>query len=39
MNVYVTFDLSSGEKYLRKFLTHDIIKDLYKNESLQILDD
>ncbi|CAF3316832.1 unnamed protein product [Rotaria socialis] len=33
------FDLSSGEKYLRKFLTDDVIRDLYTNESLQLLDD
>ncbi|CAF1484525.1 unnamed protein product [Rotaria sp. Silwood1] len=33
------FDLSSEEKYLRKFLTDDVIRDLYTNESLQLLDD
>ncbi|CAF4100212.1 unnamed protein product, partial [Rotaria sordida] len=33
------FDLSSGEKYLRKFLTDDVIRDLYTNQSLQLLDD
>ena len=30
--------MSSGEKYLRKFLTDDVIHDLYRNESLQLLD-
>ncbi|CAF2861687.1 unnamed protein product [Rotaria sp. Silwood2] len=34
-----SFDLSSEEKYLRKFLTDDVIRDLYTNESLQLLDD
>ncbi|CAF3875482.1 unnamed protein product [Rotaria sp. Silwood1] len=33
------FDLSSEEKYLRKFLTDDVIRDLDTNESLQLLDD
>jgi DNA-directed RNA polymerase II subunit RPB1 len=33
------FDLSSGEKHLRNFLTDGVIRDLYSNESLQLLDD
>jgi hypothetical protein len=33
------FDLLLGEKYLRQFLTDDVIRDLYTNESLQILED
>jgi hypothetical protein len=33
------FDLSLGEKYLRQFLTDDVMRDLYTNESLQILED
>ena len=33
------FDLSQGEKSLRKYFTDDVIRDLYKNESLEILDE
>lgn len=33
------FDLSSGEKHLRKYLTDDVIRDLSTNESLQLLED
>ncbi|CAF4361552.1 unnamed protein product [Rotaria sp. Silwood2] len=33
------FDLLAEEKHLRKFLTDDVIKDLYTDESLQLLDD
>ena len=33
------FDLSLGEKHLRKFLTDEVIRDLFNNESLQMLDD
>ena len=33
------FDLSQEEKTLRKHLTDDVIRDLYKNESLEILDE
>ncbi|CAF3626686.1 unnamed protein product [Rotaria sp. Silwood1] len=33
------FDLSSDEMYLRKFLTDDVIRDLYTDESLQLLND
>ena len=32
------FDLSVGEKSLRKFLTDDVIRDLYTNDSLQTLE-
>ena len=32
-------DLSAGEKALRKYLTDEVIRDLFSNESLQILDD
>ncbi|CAF2990482.1 unnamed protein product [Rotaria sp. Silwood2] len=33
------FDLSTEEKYLKKFLTDDVIRDLYTNESLELLND
>ncbi|CAF3588067.1 unnamed protein product [Rotaria sp. Silwood1] len=33
------FDLLAEKKHLRKFLTDDVIKDLYTDESLQLLDD
>ncbi|CAF0756618.1 unnamed protein product [Adineta steineri] len=33
------FNLSAGENDLRKYLTDDVLTDLYTNESLQILDD
>ncbi|CAF3867330.1 unnamed protein product [Rotaria sordida] len=33
------FDLLSEEKHSSKFLTDDVIRDLYTNESLQLLDD
>jgi hypothetical protein len=33
------FDLTQNEKIWRKYLTDDVIRDLYKNSTLELLDE